>query len=70
MPTKAQELWSMLGLEGAVAEQTWPGVPERGNWRGTVEARSKLGEVGALFAKIDDETVRAEIASLEARAGN
>ena len=42
-------------------------MPQAGSWR-QLEAGQVLGEVAGLFAKIDDETVAAEIAALEARA--
>lgn len=67
MPGKAQALWTMLGCEGEVAAQPWPGVPAAGEWR-TLEAGTPLGEVAGLFAKLDDETIAAEIAALETRA--
>ncbi len=61
MPGKAQTLWTMLGQEGAVSG--WPALPAAGHWR-TLEAGTPLGEVGGLFAKIDDETIEAEIEAL------
>ena len=67
MPGKAQALWVMLGQDGLVADQAWPGVPAADSWR-SLPAGQALGEVAGLFAKLDDETVAAEIAALEARA--
>jgi len=67
MPAKAQALWTMLGQEGAVAAQRWPGVPKPGTWR-SLRAGTKLGEVAGLFAKIDDATIASEIEALERRA--
>jgi len=63
MPGKAQELWTMLGRTGAVEEQAWPGVPERGSWR-TPCAGDALGTVAGLFAKIDDATIADEVERL------
>ncbi|MFN0241676.1 MAG: methionine--tRNA ligase [Planctomycetota bacterium] len=68
MPKKAQGLWQMLGLAGSVTEQRAPGVPRAGNWR-ALAAGQQLGQVEGLFAKIDDDAIRREVAELEARAG-
>jgi methionyl-tRNA synthetase len=67
MPTKAQALWAMLGQEGSVSAQPWPGVPKPRKWR-SLRAGTKLGEVAGLFAKIDDATIGAELEALERRA--
>ncbi len=67
LPGKAQALWEMVGQQGAVDAQGWPGVPRAEDWR-LLRAGQPLGEVAGLFAKIDDATVAAEIAALEARA--
>ncbi len=68
LPGKAQKLWAMLGQTGAVAAERWPGVPAHGRWR-ALAADQRLGTVEGLFAKIDDATVAAEVAALEARRG-
>lgn len=68
MPAKAQKLWAMLGETGEVRAEPWPGVPALGGavtWR-TLPAGRKLGTVEGLFAKIDDATVAAELAKLQA----
>ncbi|MEM1453130.1 MAG: methionine--tRNA ligase [Planctomycetota bacterium] len=52
MPTKAQALWEMLGLDGAVADQPWPGVPEAGSWR-SLTAGHPLGTPEALFPRVE-----------------
>ncbi|MBK7874606.1 MAG: class I tRNA ligase family protein [Planctomycetes bacterium] len=65
MPRKAQALWTMLGETSDVRKEPWPGVPHAGAWR-TLPAGRKLGVVEGLFAKIDDATVAAEVARLEA----
>jgi len=67
MPGKAQRLWLMLGQEGDVAAQGWPEVPRPGAWR-TLATGRPIGTPEALFARIDDATVQAEIESLRARA--
>lgn len=67
MPKKAQSLWTMLGQPGSVANEKWPGLPRAGAWR-VLPAGQKLGTVAGLFTKIEDETVRAEIEALKARA--
>ncbi len=67
MPGKAQELWRMLGGEGELAQQPWPGLPRPGSWRRGLGGR-RLGEVRPPFAKLEDEAVAEEIRSIEARA--
>ena len=67
MPGKAQALWEMLGQSGEVAHEAWPQPPAPGGWR-ILTPGQKLGEVHGLFNRIDDETVAAEIATLEKRA--
>ena len=60
MPGKAQEIWAMLGQDGAVSELSWPGVPTADSWR-SLRAGQSLGEVRGLFEKLDDPTVAEEI---------
>jgi len=67
MPGKAQSLWQMLGQPGEVAQNDWQGAPAGTDWR-RLEAGTALGEVEGLFARVDDDTIRGEIESLEARA--
>jgi methionyl-tRNA synthetase len=67
MPQKAQRLWAMLGLPGEISRQPWPGLPREGSWRRFTDSQ-KLGNVEALFAKIDDATIESEVAALESRA--
>ena len=52
MPTKAQTLWGMLGCDGDVAAQPWPGLPEAGSWR-SLPSGQPLGELGALFPRVE-----------------
>jgi methionyl-tRNA synthetase len=52
MPQKAQALWEMLGLEGQVAAQAWPGAPEAETWR-LLEDGHPLGEPHALFPRLE-----------------
>lgn len=63
-PGKAQSLWAMCGGQGAVADQGWPAdlVPG-GDWR-PIPAGTPLGEISALFRKLDDAEVAAEQAAL------
>ena len=63
MPGKAQQLWTMLGCEGAVTAAGWPELPSAGSWR-SLQGGTPLGEVAGLFAKLDDATVEQEIAAL------
>jgi methionyl-tRNA synthetase len=69
MPNKAEELWRMLGRPGEIAAQRWPGLPAAGSWR-TLEAGSRLGEVAALFPKIEDAAIASEIDALARRASS
>ena len=66
MPKKAQALYAMVGLEGAVEDSGWPAAPVASSWRLGLGGR-KLGEVEGLFQKIDDAAVASELAALEAR---
>ena len=66
LPGKAQALWAMLGQTGPVHAAGWPELPRPGAWR-NLRPLTPLGEVGALFARIDDAAVAAEVAALEAR---
>ena len=52
MPTKAQELWQMLGQSGAVDQRPWPGIPAAGTWR-DLDPGTALGEITALFPRIE-----------------
>lgn len=52
MPSKAQQLWSMLGQEGSVHDQPAPGIPQADTWR-TLVPGTPLGEVTALFPKLE-----------------
>lgn len=52
MPTKAQTLWEMLGCDGEVAAQPWPGLPQAGSWR-SLQAGQSLGELGSLFPRVE-----------------
>lgn len=67
MPGKAQAIWEMLGQGGRVTDQPWPGAPEVGRWR-SLRAGQRLGSVQALFAKLEDADVRAELEELERRS--
>ena len=64
MPRKAQELWTMIGGPGRVAEQPWPGTPAAGSWRSLGEP--ELGEIRAPFEKLTDELIQDEIRKLVA----
>jgi methionyl-tRNA synthetase len=66
LPRKAQALWTMLGQPGEVRAQAWPGLPRAGAWR-ILPTGQRLGEVGPLFAKIEDATVAAELEALKQR---
>ncbi len=52
MPSKAEQLWAMLGQAGSVHDQRAPGLPEASTWR-TLKAGTPLGEVTALFPKLE-----------------
>jgi methionyl-tRNA synthetase len=68
LPGRAQALWTMLGQPGPVEREPWPGLPRAGTpWR-SLAADQRLGEVGPLFAKLEDAVVQSEIAALQARS--
>jgi len=67
MPRKAEELWTMLGGAGRVADQAWPGKPKLGNWR-LLAAETPLGEIQSPFPKLTDAQIQAEIEALNARS--
>ncbi|MEZ5973345.1 MAG: class I tRNA ligase family protein [Planctomycetota bacterium] len=52
MPGKAQELWAMLGHQGPVAAEAWPGVPTAGTWR-SLQPGAPLGTPEALFPRVE-----------------
>ncbi|MFT7679038.1 MAG: methionyl-tRNA synthetase [Planctomycetota bacterium] len=52
LPSKAQELWVMLGCEGEVSKQAWPSVPQAGEWRELPESHV-LGTPEALFPRLE-----------------
>ena len=52
LPQKAQELWEMLGCQGQVAQEPWPGIPQKGAWR-RLEAGARLGTPEALFPRVE-----------------
>ena len=53
MPTKAQQLWEMLGHSGQVSDELWPGTPDAGSWR-SLTAGAALGNPEALFPRLTD----------------
>ena len=53
MPSKAQDLWEMLGQADRVSGQSWPGAPEASTWR-QLENGAALGTPAALFPRLDD----------------
>ena len=67
MPGKAEALWRMLGQPGRAAAAPWPAIPTAGRWR-TLHAGQPLGEVSALFTKLEDADIRAEVDDLERRS--
>ncbi len=68
MPRKAQELWSLVGGEGAVSGQPWPGLPRSESWRSGLAGRPLAGVSAVPFPKIPDEAIAEELAALAGRA--
>jgi methionyl-tRNA synthetase len=62
LPASSRRLWKMIGLEGSPDEQPW-------DTAGTVPLPEplRIGKVEALYEKIDDETIEAEILKLKER---
>ena len=52
LPFTAEKLWKMLNLEGSVFEQRWNDAAEL-----AVEEGHKIGKIGLLFRKIDDDRI-------------
>jgi methionyl-tRNA synthetase len=52
LPFSAVKVWEMLGLEGSVADQSWESAG-----RLEVEGGHRIGEVRALYTKIDDRKI-------------
>ena len=46
-------LWEMLGHSGQVSDESWPGIPDAGSWRG-LTAGAALGTPEALFPRLTD----------------
>lgn len=67
LPTKAEELWAMLGREGRVVDAGWPTLPSAGSWRSRAGG-GDLGEIQGLFEKLTDDQIAEELERLEARA--
>jgi len=68
LPQKSRELWAMLGAEGPLEAQPWPGRPEAGRWR-RLAPGTPFGDIAGPFPKVSDEAVQAEIQALHERAG-
>ena len=67
MPEKSQQLWSMVGAPGSVADERWPGLPSGGTWR-ALEAGAPIGTIEAPFKKLTDDEIAAEVDALSTRA--
>ena len=53
MPKSAQKIWSQLGLQGNVSEQTWDSISEI-----SLQAHHKLGSSSPLFAKVEESDIK------------
>jgi len=53
MPKSAQKIWSQLGLQGDVSEQSWDSISEI-----SLQAHHKLGSPSPLFAKIEESDIK------------
>jgi len=63
MPGTTDRLWAMLGEKEPLGAQRWDAFPD-----GSLPPGHAIGEPAALFKKLDDKTIAAEIEALEARA--
>jgi methionyl-tRNA synthetase len=65
LPKKAQELWLMVGGNGSIEAQRWPGVPVPAHWR-LLAPGTTFGTIAGPFPKISDEAIEAERQALHA----
>ncbi len=63
IPYSAERLWKMLGLDGRPADAPWDGAGER-----RIADGHPIGTPEALFAKIEDKAINAEVKALHDRA--
>lgn len=53
MPKSSQKIWSQLGLQGNVSEQSWNSISEI-----SLPANHKLGTSSPLFAKVEEDDIK------------
>lgn len=63
IPYSAERLWKMLGLSGKPADEPWDSAASR-----RVPGGQSIGTPEALFSKIDDKAIDAEVKTLHERA--
>ena len=63
MPGTTEQLWAMLGVKEPLGGQRWDSFAD-----GALPPGHAIGEPAALFKKIDDKTIAAEVEALKTRA--
>ncbi|HET6517120.1 MAG TPA: methionine--tRNA ligase [Nitrosopumilaceae archaeon] len=53
MPKSAQKIWSQLGLEGNVSDQSWDSISDI-----SIHANHQLGNSSPLFAKVEEDDIK------------
>ncbi len=53
LPESSQKIWSQLGLDGNVSEQSWDSISEI-----VLDENHKLGSSSPLFAKVEDADIK------------
>ncbi len=53
MPKAAEKIWSQLGLDGKVSEQSWDSISEI-----SILANHQLGTPAPLFAKVEESDIK------------
>ncbi|MFQ5573815.1 MAG: class I tRNA ligase family protein, partial [Nitrosopumilaceae archaeon] len=53
MPKSAQKIWSQLGLDGIVSEQSWDSISEI-----SIQANHQIGTPSPLFAKVEESDIK------------
>lgn len=53
LPESSQKIWSQLGLDGNVSEESWDSISEI-----VLDENHKLGSSSPLFAKVEDADIK------------
>jgi len=53
LPESSQKIWSQLGLDGNISEQSWDSISEI-----VLDENHKIGSPSPLFAKVEDADIK------------